>query len=94
MSSYDLLKREIRQYIYDEGWESLRSIQEASIKQVYNTENNLILAAPTSSGKTEAAFIPAINSVDDWDSGLKIVYISPLIALINDQFKRIYELCN
>ena len=93
MDSYNLLKREIRQYIYDEGWESLRSIQEASIKQVYNTENNLILAAPTASGKTEAAFLPAINSVEDWDSGLKIVYISPLIALINDQFKRIYELC-
>lgn len=94
MRSYDLLKREIRQYIYDEGWESLRSIQEASIKQVHYTENNLILAAPTASGKTEAAFLPAINSIGDWGSGLKIVYISPLIALINDQFKRIYELCN
>jgi ATP-dependent Lhr-like helicase len=94
MSSYNLLQREIRQYIYDEGWDSLRSIQEASIKRIHNTENNLILAAPTASGKTEAAFLPAINSVKDWDSGLKIVYISPLIALINDQFRRIYELCN
>lgn len=93
MSSYDLLQREIRQYIYDEGWESLRNIQEASIKRVHDTENNLILAAPTASGKTEAAFLPAINSVKDWSSGLKIVYISPLIALINDQFRRIYELC-
>lgn len=93
MSSYNLLRREIREYIYDEGWESLRKIQEASIKQVHNTKNNLILAAPTASGKTEAAFLPAINSVEDWSSGLKIIYISPLIALINDQFRRIYELC-
>lgn len=93
MSSYNLLRREIREYIYDKGWESLRKIQEASIMQTYTTDNNLILAAPTASGKTEAAFLPAINSVEDWDSGLKIVYISPLIALINDQFKRIYELC-
>lgn len=94
MNSYNLLQREIRQYIYDQGWDSLRKIQEASIKRVYSTENNLILAAPTASGKTEAAFLPAINSVKDWDSGLKVVYISPLIALINDQFRRIYELCD
>lgn len=93
MSSYNLLRREIREYIYNEGWESLRKIQEASIMQVHNTENNLILAAPTASGKTEAAFLPAINSVEDWSSGLKIIYISPLIALINDQFRRVYELC-
>lgn len=93
MSSYNLLRREIREYIYDEGWESLRKIQEASIRQVHDTENNLILAAPTASGKTEAAFLPAINSIEDWSSGLKIIYISPLIALINDQFRRIYELC-
>ncbi|MGO1369486.1 DEAD/DEAH box helicase [Senegalia sp. (in: firmicutes)] len=94
MSSYNLLQREIRRYIYDEGWEALRNIQEASIKRVHDTDNNLILAAPTASGKTEAAFLPAINLIKDWDSGLKIIYISPLIALINDQFKRILELCN
>lgn len=94
MGSFKLLRREIRRYIYDEGWEALRGIQEASIKRVHETENNLILAAPTASGKTEAAFLPAINSIADWNSGLKIVYISPLIALINDQFKRILELCD
>lgn len=93
MNGYDLLRKEIRQYIYDEDWDSLRGIQEASIKHVHDTENNLILAAPTASGKTEAAFLPAINSIKDWASSLKIVYISPLIALINDQFRRIYELC-
>lgn len=94
MGSYNLLRREIREYIYDEGWEALRKIQEASIKRVNDTENNLILAAPTASGKTEAAFLPAINAIENWDSGLKIMYISPLIALINDQFKRIHDLCD
>lgn len=94
MSSYDLLRREIREFIFDEGWESLRSIQEGAIKYAHNTQNNLILAAPTASGKTEAAFLPAINSVKDFKQGVKIVYVSPLIALINDQFKRINDLCN
>ncbi|MBU3194651.1 DEAD/DEAH box helicase [Clostridium algidicarnis] len=94
MSSFNLLQREIRRYIYDEGWDNLRGIQEASIKRISNTDHNLILAAPTASGKTEAAFLPAINSIKDWNSGLKIIYISPLIALINDQFKRILKLCD
>lgn len=94
MNSFDLLQRDIRKYIYDQGWDALRGIQEASIKQVTNTDHNLILAAPTASGKTEAAFLPAINSIEDWSSGLKIIYISPLIALINDQFNRILELCD
>ena len=94
MKAIDLLKRDIVKYIYDQGWPALRPIQEAAIKHAHESENNLILAAPTASGKTEAAFIPAINSVENWSSGLKIVYVSPLIALINDQFKRVSELCD
>lgn len=93
MKAIDLLKRDIVKYIYDQDWPALRPIQEAAIKHANDTDNNLILAAPTASGKTEAAFIPAINNVDDWAQGVKIVYISPLIALINDQFKRVTELC-
>lgn len=93
MQAFDSLKRDIQHYIYDKGWSKLTRIQSASIKQIADTDHNLILSAPTASGKTEAAFIPAINDVEDWDAGLKIVYISPLKALINDQFQRISELC-
>ncbi len=93
MKAIDLLKRDIVKYIYDRGWPALRPIQEAAIIHAHDSDNNLILAAPTASGKTEAAFIPAINAIEDWSTGLKIVYISPLIALINDQFKRVSELC-
>ena len=94
MSSYQLLKKSIREYIYDMKWERLTKIQESSIEKVNSTQDNLILASPTATGKTEAAFLPAINSIDNWKNGVKIVYISPLIALINDQFKRILKLCN
>ena len=93
MQAFDSLKRDIQHYIYDKGWSKLTRIQNASIKQIANTDHNLILSAPTASGKTEAAFIPAVNGVEDWNTGLKIVYISPLKALINDQFQRISELC-
>lgn len=55
-TSYDLLSRDMREFIYKKGWPSLTKIQDAAIRQMYKSENNLILAAPTASGKTEAAF--------------------------------------
>ena len=91
--SYSLLNRDLKKYIYEKGRTSLTKIQDAAIKQIYKTDNNLILAAPTASGKTEAAFLPAISKAEDIDKKLRILYISPLIALINDQFKRITDLC-
>lgn len=91
--SFSLLNRELRFYIHEKGWPSLTKIQNASIKAFYNTDNNLILSAATASGKTEAAFLPAISKVRSWDEGIKILYISPLIALINDQFRRITDMC-
>lgn len=94
MKAFDMLKRPIREYIYESGWDSLRHIQEAAIKFTHQKNDNFILAAPTASGKTEAAFLPAINSIESWHEGVKILYISPLIALINDQFNRIEGLCN
>ena len=93
MSAIDLLQPNVVKYIFDQGWPALRKIQEASIRHAHESGDNLILAAPTASGKTEAAFLPAINDIQNWSQGIKIVYISPLIALINDQFKRITELC-
>lgn len=94
MGAFEGLNREIKDFIFDNGWNSLSQIQEGAIQLSQKNKNNLILAAPTASGKTEAAFLPAINSIKNWDESLKIVYISPLVALINDQFKRIHELCN
>lgn len=94
MDAYSLLRREIREYIFDEGWEDLRPIQKVAISRSVTTNNNFILAAPTASGKTEAAFLPAINNVSNFKEGVKILYISPLRALINDQFERITKLCS
>lgn len=91
--AFDLLNRDMKKFVYENGWISLTKIQTAAIKQIYKTDNNLILAAPTASGKTEAAFLPAISKADDLDQKLKILYISPLIALINDQFKRVLAIC-
>jgi ATP-dependent Lhr-like helicase len=45
-------------------------------------------------GKTEAAFLPIISQIAGVaGKGFKAIYISPLKALINDQFRRLDELC-
>lgn len=93
MDAYSLLSRPMREYVYKNAWPSLSKIQDASIKQCFSSEDNLILIAPTAQGKTEAAFLPAISSARDFNKGLRILYISPLIALINDQFKRVEKMC-
>lgn len=91
--SFDLLSEPIRKYIRDKGWEQLRPIQTAAITKILSTDDNYILASRTASGKTEAAFLPILSKVDFREAGIQVLYISPLIALINDQFYRIEELC-
>ena len=93
MSSINLLSEPIRKYIWDKGWGSLRPIQDAAIQRITATANNYVLISKTASGKTEAAFLPILSKVNFKEQGVKVLYISPLIALINDQFSRVEKLC-
>lgn len=91
--AFQLLSEPIRKYIRDKGWEQLRPIQTAAITRILASDENYILASRTASGKTEAAFLPILSKIDFKESGVQVLYVSPLIALINDQFYRIEELC-
>lgn len=83
----------IREYIYSRSWESLRAVQIAAAKTIFETENNLLLTSSTASGKTEAAFFPILSLMhDDPPASVGVLYIAPLKSLINDQFERLYEL--
>ncbi|WP_153392213.1 DEAD/DEAH box helicase [Chryseobacterium vaccae] len=93
MTAFDILSEPIRKYIRDQKWESLRPIQEAAIQKIISTDRNYILISRTASGKTEAAFLPILSKVNFKEPGVKVLYISPLIALINDQFMRVEKLC-
>lgn len=90
---YNLLSEPIRKYVRDKRWEQLRPIQSAAITRIMASDDNFILASRTASGKTEAAFLPILSKVDFSQIGVQVLYISPLIALINDQFNRVEELC-
>jgi ATP-dependent Lhr-like helicase len=90
---YSRLAPFIRDYIYKKGWDTLRPIQIQACDVIFNTENHLLLASGTASGKTEAAFLPALTELfTKPSSSVGILYISPLKALINDQFGRIEAL--
>ena len=85
----------VQDYIYRNGWESLRTIQVAAGDAIFNTDKNVLLCASTASGKTEAAFFPIITLFsEDPPTSVGALYIGPLKALINDQFLRLNELCN
>ncbi|MDV6345335.1 DEAD/DEAH box helicase [Nitrosomonas sp. Is37] len=92
-SSFALLDERIQRFIWAEGWESLRDAQEAAIPLILPAERDVIVAAATAAGKTEAAFLPALTYLLQAEEHRLIVYISPLKALINDQFGRLEQLC-
>jgi ATP-dependent Lhr-like helicase len=91
--SFLQLDPRIQRYLWAEGWGELREVQEQAIPLILPGDQDVIVAASTASGKTEAAFLPALTHLlQQPDEGL-IVYISPLKALINDQFGRLDRLC-
>ena len=84
----------IQDYIYQSGWQALRSVQNAAAEAIFNTDDNVLLTASTASGKTEAAFFPILTLLDeDPPHSVGVLYIAPLKALINDQFVRLNDLC-
>jgi ATP-dependent Lhr-like helicase len=93
-SSFELLNPRIQRWIWSEGWTELRDAQEAAIPAIIGRQKDVIIAAATAAGKTEAAFFPVLTHMlrEESDPGLT-VYISPLKALINDQFGRLESLC-
>ena len=97
MSAFDRLHEKVRRWIWQQGWEGLREIQERSIPVLLQGQRDLIIMAATAGGKTEAAFLPIVSRLAEQPpgpaDGFQAIYVSPMRALINDQFGRIESLC-
>jgi ATP-dependent Lhr-like helicase len=91
-SSFDKLDKRIQKWIFKQGWESLRDIQSEAIDPILSANQDVIISASTAAGKTEAFFLPACSATIDVKDGYSILYISPLKALINDQYRRLDSL--
>ncbi|WP_405078066.1 DEAD/DEAH box helicase [Pectobacterium versatile] len=91
-SAYDSLDPRVRKWVYKQGWSALRPLQESAIPAVLARDRDVLISAGTAAGKTEAFFLPACSAIAGITSGFGIVYISPLKALINDQYRRLNSL--
>ena len=92
-NSFNLLHPLVQKWVFKEGWLGLRDIQKTSIPVIMKGREDVVVSAATAAGKTEAAFLPACSIVAEQESGVGILYLSPLKALINDQFRRLEPLC-
>jgi ATP-dependent Lhr-like helicase len=85
MPPFDHLHPALQHHIVNSlGWRGLRPLQEYSIEPVL-AGSHALLVAPTAGGKTEAAVFPLFSRMlsEDW-SGLSVLYVCPLRALLNN----------
>ncbi len=93
-SGFQRLHDKVQRWIWDQGWTELREIQERAIGPILDGGRDVIIAAATAGGKTEAAFLPICSQIAPKpDGSVRALYVSPLKALINDQFDRLDRLC-
>lgn len=117
-AAFARLHPRMQRWIYDQGWTSLHDAQERAIGPIIDGNRDVIVAAATAAGKTEAAFLPILSNLaseadrarsverDRWTAfdpwaesaagtpvGVQALYLSPLKALINDQYQRLEQMC-
>ncbi len=93
MDVFERLAPFVQEFIYQNKWEELRGNQVAACEIIFDTDDNLLLSSGTASGKTEAAFLPVLTALyNNPSNSVGVMYISPLKALINDQFIRLEQL--
>ncbi len=94
MSNFDTLHPALQHHIVNSlGWRELRPFQEAVIPSIL-AGKHLIILAPTAGGKTEAAFFPVLSRMlsEGW-TGLSVLYICPIKALLNNLDVRLQRYC-
>lgn len=92
--AFSLLAPEVQRAVWEMGWKELRTIQAEAIRAIVQGEGHLLISAGTASGKTEAAFLPILSRIlGNADGSVRVIYVGPLKALINDQFGRLDRLC-
>lgn len=95
-AAFDLLDPRVARWVWQRGWTDLHQVQDRAIPPVLGRERDVLIGAATAAGKTEAAFLPICShlvSTGGSGAGIKVLYLGPLKALINDQFRRVDDMC-
>ncbi len=89
----DLLDPRVREVVRKRGFAGLSEAQEQAIPRLLAGEN-LILVAPTGTGKTESAMLPVFDRLlETTGAGFKALYITPLRSLNRDILARMEWWC-
>src|SRR5271163_1227057 len=92
---FDRLHPSIQHHVVNSlGWRDLRPLQQRSIGPILDGEHCLLIA-PTAGGKTEAAILPVLSRMlsESW-SGLSVLYVCPIRALLNNLEERLSSYCS
>ncbi|NYZ77177.1 DEAD/DEAH box helicase [Candidatus Micrarchaeota archaeon] len=76
-----------------ERFGDLTEIQKEAMPRIAEGRNVLILA-PTGYGKTEAALLPVLEKIKPEESGICVLYITPLRSLNRDLLSRFHYWCD
>jgi ATP-dependent Lhr-like helicase len=94
-NAFSLLAKSIKEAIKERGFLKPTEPQAKAIPAILKNKN-VLLIAPTASGKTEAAILPILSmfiSSRGLSKGISILYITPLRALNRDLLERIEWWC-
>ena len=94
---FELLKPELAHALRRLGYIRPTSIQSIAIPMILNTTYNIVISAPTGSGKTEAALIPILNDIISKgcvEGRTRVIYVTPLRALNRDLMHRIERIAS
>ncbi len=95
MTAFDQLHPALQHHIVNSlGWRELRPLQQESIIQIL-AGRHVVLLAPTAGGKTEAALFPVLSRMltENW-TGLSVLYLCPIKALLNNLDHRLAGYCD
>jgi len=94
-NAFELLARPIRKLLDEREFKEPTMPQQAAIPKILEGKN-VLLISPAGTGKTEAAFLPALHQLlmtQTREPGIKILYITPLRALNRDMLDRLGRWC-
>ncbi|MFQ5761831.1 MAG: DEAD/DEAH box helicase [Candidatus Bathyarchaeia archaeon] len=91
---FSLLVKPLQRAIEEKGFSFTTDPQREAIPIILEGKN-VLLIAPTATGKTEAAMLPILNNflLGERLPGIKILYITPLRALNRDLLERLEWWC-
>jgi len=91
-SVFELLSKPVRKALATLGFSEPTLPQTLAFPPLLEGKN-VLLIAPTGTGKTEAVLLPVFSKLVEQknpeQSGIQVIYITPLRALNRDMFKRL-----